>query len=217
VDTVAASEESRWRTVSFADPTWLAQERQSLDAHRRGDRRALDRLFEAYAEALYRRVLLPRLGDPTAAEDALAETFRKALQRLDGYEDRGRGLWPYLATIAANEAIDVFRERARRRRALVRFEALLAPLADEQTPPGPDEEPDRARVRAAVDEVLGAINPRYRRAIELRFLQERSREDCAAAMEVKLGTFDVLLLRALRAFRQAWELRGSAAQNREAT
>jgi DNA-directed RNA polymerase specialized sigma24 family protein len=52
--------------------------------------------------------------------------------------------------------------------------------------------------------VLASVNPRYRRAIELRFLDDRSREDCARLMEVKLGTFDVLLLRALRAFRQQW-------------
>jgi hypothetical protein len=29
-------------------------------------------------------------------------------------------------------------------------------------------------------------------------------------MEVKLGTFDVLLLRALRSFRQAWELHSAS-------
>jgi RNA polymerase sigma factor (sigma-70 family) len=192
-------------SVSFDDAAWLAEERRWLEAHRRGDRRAFERLFTAYAQPLYRRVLLPRLGDPAAAEDALAETFRKALQRLDDYQDRGRGLWPYLATIAANEATDQHRQQARRRRVLARFETLLAPLQDDQAPPPADEEPDRARVRAAVDGVLGAINPRYRRAIELRFLQERSREDCAATLAVKLGTFDVLLLRALRAFRERWE------------
>ena len=53
--------------------------------------------------------------------------------------------------------------------------------------------------------MLEAINPRYRRAIELRFLEDKSREECAGAMEVKLGTFDVLLLRALRAFRKEWD------------
>jgi RNA polymerase sigma factor (sigma-70 family) len=191
--------------VRFDDAAWLMEERQWLEAHRRGDPRAFERLFTVYAEPLYRRVLLPRLTDGAAAEDALAETFRKALHRLDGYQDRGRGLWPYLATIAANEATDLHRQQARRRRGLARFETLLAPLQDDQAPPPADEGPDRARVRAAVEQVLAAINPRYRRAIELRFFEERAREDCAAALAVKLGTFDVLLLRALRAFRERWE------------
>jgi DNA-directed RNA polymerase specialized sigma24 family protein len=36
-------------------------------------------------------------------------------------------------------------------------------------------------------------------------MDDKSREECAAAMNVKLGTFDVLLLRALRAFRKEWD------------
>ena len=52
---------------------------------------------------------------------------------------------------------------------------------------------------------LGAINPRYSRALTLRFLEDRPRADCAALLDVKLGTFDVLLLRAVRAFRAQWQ------------
>jgi len=51
------------------------------------------------------------------------------------------------------------------------------------------------------------LNERYRFAIELRFVEELSREECAARLGVKLGTFDVLLLRALRAFRKEWTAR----------
>ena len=53
--------------------------------------------------------------------------------------------------------------------------------------------------------LLEQINPRYRRAIELRLLEDRERQACADALEIKLGTFDVLLLRAVRAFRAEWE------------
>ena len=52
--------------------------------------------------------------------------------------------------------------------------------------------------------MLSRINPRYRRAIELRFFEEQPREACAQALDVQIGTFDVVLLRALRAFRAAW-------------
>jgi RNA polymerase sigma-70 factor (ECF subfamily) len=192
--------------VSFDDPAWLAQERQWLSELQQGDGRAFDRLFQAYAEPLYRRILLPRLGDAAVAEDALAETFRKAIERLPSYEDRGKGLWPYLATIATNQAHDVHRERSRSGRALASFEALLAPFqAAASGPAAPDAGPDQAALRAAVDRVLQALNPRYRQAILLRFFEDREREECAALLEVKLGTFDVLMLRALRAFRERWQ------------
>jgi RNA polymerase sigma-70 factor (ECF subfamily) len=189
--------------VTFDDPAWLAQERQWLEALGRGDARAFDRVFQAFAGPLYRRVLLPKLGDPAAAEDALGETFRRVLERLPRFEDRGKGLWPYLATIATNLAHDVHRERARHGRALANFEALLAPLAG--AGPLPSEGPDQAKVRESVASVLGALNPRYRQAIELRFFAEHSREECASLMDVKVGTFDVLLLRALRSFRERWQ------------
>jgi RNA polymerase sigma-70 factor (ECF subfamily) len=39
-------------------------------------------------------------------------------------------------------------------------------------------------------------------AIELRLVQELSREECAKRMNVTIGTFDVLLFRAVRAFRK---------------
>jgi RNA polymerase sigma factor (sigma-70 family) len=189
--------------VTFDDPAWLAQERQWLEALARGDTRAFDGIFQAFSGPLYRRVLLPRLGDPAAAEDALGETFRRAFERLARFEDRGKGLWPYLATIASNLAHDLHRERARRGRALASFESLLAPLVGEGPLPG--DGPDQAKVREAVGRVLGAVNPRYRQAIELRFFAEHSREECARLLDVKVGTFDVLLLRALRSFRERWQ------------
>ncbi|GAB5540802.1 MAG: hypothetical protein SangKO_005620 [Sandaracinaceae bacterium] len=60
-------------------------------------------------------------------------------------------------------------------------------------------------LRETVSAVLERINPRYARAISLRFFEDRSREECAAGLDVKIGTFDVVLLRALRAFRKEWE------------
>lgn len=183
--------------TTFKDPAWLAEERQCLVALKRGEGRAFDRLFEVYAAPLYQRILLPRLGDAAAAEDALAETFRKAFERLDGYRDEGKGLWPYLATVATNQAHDAHREQARRGRMLAGFASMLPPAVDEAETADPG-------LRAAIDRVLASVNPRYRRTIELRFLEDRSREECARLMEVTLGTFDVLLLRAVRSFRQQW-------------
>lgn len=188
---------------------WLRRERRWLRRARRGDRKAFAELYDAFAGPLFSRVLMPRLGDRSAAEDALAETFRTALERLDDYEHRGVSVWYWLARIAGNKAMDTHRAFARKGRALVGFEQLLRPVVPDVA--RPDEELERGleseRVREAVGVVLEGLNPRYRRAIELRFFEERSRPDCAERMEVRLGTFDVLLLRALRSFRKHWTLR----------
>ena len=189
--------------MTFTDPKWLEEERRCLSAIRRGERDGLRRLYEVLAPPLYGRILLPQLGDPQAAQDVLAETFARAIEELDRYQDRGGSIWSWLVTIARNRARDLHRARVREGRQLASFEALLVPLFGAEGDAG-DSELDRARLGEAVTKTLSRINPRYRRALELRFLEERERVACAAALEVKLGTFDVLLLRALRAFRAEW-------------
>ena len=194
--------------MTFNDPDWLEQERRLLGEVRRGDRTAFSRLYRAFAQPLYARVLLPMLGDRQAAEDVLAETFRVMVEKLDQYQDRGGSIWSWLATVAANKARDVERERARRGQALRGFALLSAPLLDAQAPgPGDDAQAanDSARLQAAVARVMDELNPRYRRALTLRFLEDRPRAECAALLEVKIATFDVVLLRALRAFRERWQ------------
>jgi len=182
---------------------WLEEERRCLRALRRGERAAFHRLYQVMAPPLFARILLPRLGDAQAAQDVLADTFQTVLERLDAYQDRGGSIWSWLVTIAGNRAHDLQRQRARVGRPLVGFESLLAALADDAATPS-DEMVDAERLRSAVASTLNQVNPRYRRALELRFFDERPRVECAALMEVKLGTFDVLLLRALRAFRVQW-------------
>jgi RNA polymerase sigma-70 factor (ECF subfamily) len=154
---------------------------------------------------------MPRLGDPKAAEDALAETFTTAFARLADFEERGKSLWPWLARIAANKATDQHRARARKNKALVGYEKLLAVNSPQ---PGDAEEAllrqlDAGRLEEQVAATLKQLNPRYRRTLELRFLQGRSRTEAAEALGVKVATFDVVLLRSLRAFRKLW-LEGGA-------
>ena len=191
--------------MSFNDPAWLEQEHRLLRELRRGDRAAFSQLYRAFAQPLYARVLLPKLGDVDAAQDALAETFRIMLEKLNQYQDRGGSIWSWLATIAANQARDLARERERAGRALRNFETQWAPLLEPLMPSPGGEAGDQLKLQASVSQALRAINPRYSRALTLRFLEDRPRADCAALLDVKLGTFDVLLLRAVRAFRAQWQ------------
>jgi RNA polymerase sigma-70 factor (ECF subfamily) len=191
----------------YRDAAWLERERALIARARDGDRQAFGELYRALAPDLYRQVLLPRLSDPAAAEDALAETFAAAFRRLDGYRDQGRSLFFWLARIAANQAIDQHRRRGRKRRALDGLRRLCRPLA--QPAAGADEELiqrlDAPALQRRVQAALQRLRPRYRRALELRFFEGLDRVGCAARLELKLGTFDVLLLRALRAFKKEWE------------
>ncbi len=187
------------------DPAWLAIERACLGRIRAGDRAAFAEIYRAFSRRLY-AIVLPLVGDPAAAEDALAATFVAAIERIGQYQDRGQSVFFWLATIARSKAMDGHRACARAGRAASRYEGLLAPLREGGVGPetrlGGDLDP--SRLAEAVRRVLAEIPPRQRRAIELRLLEERSRAECAAAIGVTMGAFDVLLLRGLRSFRASW-------------
>ena len=57
-------------------------------------------------------------------------------------------------------------------------------------------------LRHELTAALAAIPARYRQAIELRLIEELPREACARRMDVTTATFDVVLYRAVRAFRK---------------
>jgi RNA polymerase sigma-70 factor (ECF subfamily) len=171
-----------------------------------GDRAAFAEIYRVYAPIVFARVLLPKLANRQAAEDALAETFRTALERLGDFEARGASVYFWLSRIAANKAMDLHRARATTGRALSGFESMLTTVGEPPLDPGElySLHADVSRLRAAVAAALATLNPRYREAIKLRFSQELSREECADRLGVKLATFDVVLLRALRAFKKGW-------------
>ena len=203
------------------DSSRRSWERTCVTRAKAGDAEAFGEIYDAHAERLYRRVLYPLLGNAAAAEDALAETFRVAFQRLDRYQPGEVSIYHWLAAIARNKGLDMHRARKVTGRALANFESLLEPLTVPEDSPEQllAEVSERHQLGAEVQTTLGQINARYREAIALRFLEDQPREVCASRLGVKLGTFDVLLLRALRAFRKRWEeLRtdGSTAVDAEA-
>lgn len=185
----------------------LAWEADLLRRARAGERPALSALYRTYAAAVFSRVLLPKLGNREAAEDALSETFRTAFERLEQFDQRDTSIYFWLARIAANKAMDMHRAKRVTGRALVNLEAQVGVMFE--APQTPDAllsgEHQRRRFAERLQRALNELNPRYRMALELRFFQELSREDCAVRMEVKVATFDVLLLRATKALRKQWE------------
>ena len=160
-------------------------------------------LFEWFAEALYRRAILPRLPVPELAEDVLKDTFRIALEKIEGFRDLDRSIFFWLRRIAINRAIDVHRSRQRDRRALENPEATIERTMS-QPPPPPDRAPEIEDVRIAVEAALTQLNPRYASALRLRLLEDKDRDECAQALGVAVGNFDVILHRAAKAFRKVY-------------
>lgn len=183
----------------------LESERLLVERAQRGDRAAMGELLRKHGQALYATVLLPRLGSEAAAKDALAETYAKVVERIDRFQWQNVGFYPWLRTVALRVAIDML--RARKRTVLWEADDLQRELDASQTTTPLDqavqERRDRDAARTRVEAALGKINERYARAIRLRVIEERPREEVAAELGVTPATFDVLLHRATAALRKA--------------
>jgi RNA polymerase sigma-70 factor (ECF subfamily) len=182
----------------------LEQEHRMVEEAQHGNLDAMRPLLERYAAPLYGTVILPRLGDVAAAEDVLRETLATAVEKIQRFTWQGTSIYPWLRQIAINKVYDVHRQSKRSRR-------LADAMAHEvETASDPDAQADaqliadqeRRAHRERIDDTLQRLQDRYRLAIELRLVQELPRELCAKRLGVAIGTFDVLLFRAVRAFRK---------------
>jgi RNA polymerase sigma factor (sigma-70 family) len=183
----------------------LERERLLVERAHRGDRAAIGELLSSYGPALYRSVLLPRLGSDAAARDALSEVYARVVERMDRFTWQNVGFWPWLRTVALRVALDQL--RARKRLVLWDAEDVAREVDAAQTTTPIDqrlgEHRERLAARAKVEEALSRIHPRYARAVRLRLLEDRSREEAARELEVSTATFDVVLHRAMQALRKA--------------
>ncbi len=191
--------------VDEASQPWtLDLERALCEALARGDRAAFRALYRHFAPIVLRSVLLPMVRRLSIAEELLAETFLRVYQHRERFRWQPRGIFPWIARIARNLAIDHLRKMARFRGLPEGFERYL-PDPSEWTADRlvvRDEFADLVRDRVA--RVLAQLHPRYRRVIELRIVEGRSRAEAARALGVSVPTLDVVLSRACRSFREKY-------------
>jgi RNA polymerase sigma-70 factor (ECF subfamily) len=182
----------------------LDEEQRLVEEAQRGNLDAMRPLLERYAPPLYGTVIVPRLGDTASAEEVLRDTLATAVEKIGRFAWQGKTIYPWLRQIAINKVYDVHRLAKRSRRLA---DALAHEVAVESDPTTHADaqlmaEQERLAHRGRIDDALAQLAERYRTAIELRLIQELPREVCAQRLSITVGTFDVLLFRAVRAFRK---------------
>ena len=182
----------------------LEQEQRQVEEAQGGNLDAMRPILERYAQPLYGTVILPRLGDAASAEEVLRDTLATAVEKIRRFTWQGKSIYPWLRQIAINKVYDVHRQAKRSRRLA---DAMVHEVPVETDPDSHADaqliaDQERRSHRARIDDTLENLADRYRNAIELRLIQELPREECAKRMAVTVGTFDVLLFRAVRAFRK---------------
>jgi RNA polymerase sigma-70 factor (ECF subfamily) len=155
---------------------------------------------EAYAdwESVYRdnvgrlyRLMYSRVGNRPDAEDLTSEVFRTALRPLRLGSSKGE-VRAYLLTTAQTVLASHWRLTLGLSVTSIDPEVDAGYLAE----PSGSDPPSRAPNRA--NQILAALPDRYRRILELRFLEACSIKEAARGMDVSVGNAKVLQHRALR-------------------
>jgi RNA polymerase sigma factor (sigma-70 family) len=183
-------------------PTSTPSVRRTGEQPQPGDRRAVHLRVvntEVYAdwESVYRdnvdrlyRLMYARVGNRPDAEDLTSEVFRTALGPLRLALSKGE-VRSYLLLTARTVLASHWRRRLGTPVTSIDPDADLGLLAD---PPGPDQ-PSPAPNRVAA--ILAGLPERYRRILELRFLEASSIKEAAHTMDISVSNAKVLQHRAL--------------------
>ena len=184
----------------------------------RGEQRAFDAFFDAYAARLGSFAARRSSLDAAAIEDVVQTTMINAMRSLASFRG-GSSLFTWLCQICRNQIVDARRKAARQPvvRSLDEMieenpQAQVVQLTDYRDPL--DEcaaEADRGAVRKAINR----LPANYARMLELRFGDELTVPEIARVLQISESAAESQLVRARQAFRAEWQ-RGEATGARPA-
>jgi len=208
---------STYRAVEASAPGGLAapsalqevtgtKEASLVATAKSGETAALDTLYRAHAENLFRTVhRLTRNRDD--AEDAVQDSFLRAFLRLNSFDERST-FYTWLTRIGVNSALMILRQK-RNSRGL----SAYGPGVDETPWDVPDSAPnpemrcaERERERFLRDALAG-LRPRIRRTLVFHTLQDHSLQETAALTGISVSATKSRVFHAKTALRKSKVLR----------
>jgi len=153
-----------------------------------GDRTALESLYDYHAAAVL-GISLKIIGDRSAAEDVLQETFWRVWQSAVTYQSQRGSFTGWLFRIARNLAIDAYRRRSVRPQTIIET-ADANPILDQLPDPDMDVE-DQAQSNLKAQQVRNALtilSREQRQVIEMAYFYGMTRQEIAEATGEPLGT-----------------------------
>ncbi len=165
----------------------------TLIAAARTDPDAFARLYDRTAPDVY-RFAYSLTRDHNRAEDVTSEVFRRALLKLDGYEDRGKPFVAWLLTIARNFVRDEARKRSGRETPLMDHDSRVEEY--------PGEGLLRAEEQATLHAAVICLPAVQQRVVVLRFGHEWPVRAVAAELGKSEAAVKQLTYRAVTRLRE---------------
>jgi len=175
-----------------------AHDEADLIYHAQRDRAAFGELYDRTVDAVY-AYAYRHMGDHHLAQDVTAETYRRALERLPRYQERGRPFLAWLLSIAARVGYE--RRRATKGTSLEAHPALLAQLVTGDAPAL--DGMIQMEERTALWQLVATLTPTHQRILILRYAQELDYTAIAPLLGKTPAAAKQLAYRALQALRAA--------------
>jgi RNA polymerase sigma-70 factor, ECF subfamily len=155
-----------------------------LEACRRGDSEAFRALYEAYKDRVYSIAFHFFQADPDAAGEVTQQVFLKVMRGIGRFRgDAAFSTWVY--RLVVNACVD--RSRGRRA-AAVGTDAVALDTMAAVAEPSHEERLASREVASTVRRAIAALPPKLRAAILLRYFEDLSYTDMAAALNCSIGT-----------------------------
>jgi RNA polymerase sigma-70 factor (ECF subfamily) len=168
-------------------PSLVASDEQLLFRWARGEREALEELFQRYRSMAY-RVAYRLLGNEADALDAAQDGFVKALTHLRGFQGRST-FKTWLLRVVSNASLDLGRQRGRRE--ALSMDAMRPQEREGLEPPARDDPSngmERRDLRQQLREALAKLPEAQRRTFVLHAEAELSYREVAEVLGISIGT-----------------------------
>jgi RNA polymerase sigma-70 factor (ECF subfamily) len=145
---------------------------------------AFEQLYDRHSRIVY-TLVLRIVQQASTAEEVVQDVFLQLWRNAGQYDARRGPFAPWLMTLARNRALDRLRLKSeRQRRREDQSEELPPVIAIPQFEQALDEKLRAEQVRA----LMGSLNQKQKKAIELAYFEGLSHSEIAEALKEPLGT-----------------------------
>ncbi len=173
-----------------------AIESQIVNLLKQGDKKAINLLYENYANSLY-GVILKVTNNEELAQDALQETFVKVWKNSKKYDSKKAKLFTWLYRIARNTAIDKLRSFNNRFEKEVQIDKSNVYIL-----------PTSNLNQDVIDlkEHVAKLDEKYQIVINALFFEGMTQQEASEELDIPLGTIKSRLKIGLRELKKVYNL-----------
>ena len=170
------------------------EEREIVATAAAGDADAFARLYDRHLDRIYRHIYY-RVGNQSDAEDLTQQVFMQAWRAIGRYKQTESPFLAWLFTIAHNVVVSFYR-RARSE------QYLEFDVADEHRSESPEHVAESSEQQLAVRRAILRLRPEQQQVVLLRFVENLSHGEVAAALGKSETAVRVMQHRALQELRR---------------